>query len=129
MDARGLYLKVVPEELVIQLCDFELIGFLPVHDPGASLALWIYQYRVSGGSGDHDAVLNTQIISWQTLQVKTAGIQVCTIVLSKNGFCMQSSTIISSSPSTELQGNVTSKILQQAEPVGDCYRGLADRFG
>ena len=57
------YLQVVPEELVIELGDLELVGLLPVHDPGAALALRVNQHRVSGGSGHHDTVLNTQVIS------------------------------------------------------------------
>ena len=62
------YLQVVPEQLVIELGDLELVGLLPVHDPGAALALRVNQHRVSGGSGHHDAILNTQVISGQPLQ-------------------------------------------------------------
>ena len=53
---------MIPEELVIQLCDLELIGLFPVHDPSATLALRVNQNRVPGSPGHHDAVLNTQVI-------------------------------------------------------------------
>ena len=53
---------MVPEELVIELRDLELIGLFPVHDPSATLALWVNQNRIPGSSGHHDAVLYTQVI-------------------------------------------------------------------
>ena len=66
------YLQVISEEFVVELCDLELVGLLPVHDPGAALALGIHQDRVPGGPGHHDAVLYTQVICGQALQAKTA---------------------------------------------------------
>ena len=70
------YLQVVPEELVIQLRDLELICLLPVHDPGAALTLRVHQNRISSSPGHHDTVLNTQVICWQTLQAaKTPCVQ------------------------------------------------------
>ena len=62
------YLKVVPEELVIQLGDLELVGFLSVHDPGTALALRVHQDRVPGGPGHHDAILYTQVVCGQSLK-------------------------------------------------------------
>ena len=64
------YLKVVSEELVVQLGDLELVGLLPVHNPGAALALRVNQHRISGGSCHHNTVLNTQVISGQPLQAQ-----------------------------------------------------------
>ena len=61
------YLKMVPEELVIELGDLKLVGLLPVHDPGAALALGVHQHGVPGGPGHHDTILDTQVICWQTL--------------------------------------------------------------
>ena len=59
---------MVSEQLVIQLGDLELVSLFPVHDPGAALALWVYQHRIPGRPGHHDSILDTQIISGQTLQ-------------------------------------------------------------
>lgn len=58
---------MVPEELVIELCDLELVGLLPVHNPGAALALGVYQDRVPGCPSHHDAILDTQVIRGKTL--------------------------------------------------------------
>lgn len=61
------HLQVVPEHLVIELGDLELVGLLPVHDPGAALALGVHHDWVAGGAGDHDAVLNTELVCGQAL--------------------------------------------------------------
>lgn len=37
---------MVPEHLVIELCDLELVGLLTVHNPQAALALWVNQHRI-----------------------------------------------------------------------------------
>ena len=59
---------MVPEHLVVELSDLELVGLLPVHDPGAPLALGVHHDWVAGGAGDHDAVLNTELVCGQALQ-------------------------------------------------------------
>ena len=61
-DTKTAYLEVVPEELVIELRNLELIGLFPVHDPSTALALRINQDRIPGSSGHHDAILYTQVI-------------------------------------------------------------------
>lgn len=65
--ARFMYLKVIPEELIIQLGDLELVGLLSVHDPGTALPLRVHQHRVPSGPSDHDTILDTQVICGQTL--------------------------------------------------------------
>ena len=62
------HLQVVPEHLVVELGDLELVGLLPVHDPGAPLALRVHHDWVPGGTRDHDAVLNTELIRGQALK-------------------------------------------------------------
>lgn len=62
-----MYLKMIPEELVVQLGDLELVGLLPVHDPGTALPLRVHQHRVPSGPGDHDTILDAQVICGQTL--------------------------------------------------------------
>lgn len=62
LEADPAYLKVIPEELVIELCNLELVGLFPVHDPSAALALRVDQDWIPGGPSHHDAVLYTQII-------------------------------------------------------------------
>ena len=42
-------LQVVPEHLVIELGDPQLIGFFTVHQPQAALALWINEHGVPAG--------------------------------------------------------------------------------
>lgn len=67
-----MYLKVIPEELVIQLGDLELVGLLPVHDPGTALPLRVHQHRIPGGPGDHDTILDAQVICGQTLYAQSS---------------------------------------------------------
>ena len=67
------HLQVITEILVIQLGDLELVGGLAGREPGAALALRIHQHRPPGCSGDHDTILNTQIISGKPLQDGSLG--------------------------------------------------------
>lgn len=66
-----MYLKVIPEELVIQLGDLELVGLLPVHDPGTTLPLRVHQQRIPSGPGDHDTILDAQVICGQSLYAQS----------------------------------------------------------
>lgn len=62
---------MIPEELVVQLGDLKLVGLLPVHDPGTALPLGVHQHRVPSGPGDHDSILDAQVICGQTLRAQS----------------------------------------------------------
>ena len=61
------HLQVIPEELVIELGNLELVSLFPVHDPGAALSLRVHQKWISGSPGHHDTILDTQVVCRQTL--------------------------------------------------------------
>mmetsp|Transcript_13421 Transcript_13421/g.31791 ORF Transcript_13421/g.31791 Transcript_13421/m.31791 type:complete len:302 (-) Transcript_13421:1547-2452(-) len=73
---RQAVLQVVAEHLVDELRHLEAVRLLPVHQPDPPLALRIHQHRIACRACDHDAVLHTQLVSREALEVPLANLRV-----------------------------------------------------
>ena len=71
-DWRCVYLQDISEVLVSEVSHSEIFLGIALHEPGAALALGVYEQRVSGGPGDQYAILDAELICRQPLQKAVA---------------------------------------------------------
>lgn len=62
------HLQDVPEILVCEVSHSEISLGIALHEPGAALALGVYEQRVPGGPCHQDAILDAELICRQPLQ-------------------------------------------------------------